>query len=95
MRPNIDLNNTAMHNFNSLDTYNNTIRMKRTTRKEENMDMTKLSDQSQEFNKVLFALNNVPNVREDKINEIKNRIENDTYNISSKDLANKILDYLL
>lgn len=37
------------------------------------------------------VLKDVPNIREDKVKEIKTRIENGTYEVSPEDFANKLL----
>ena len=36
-------------------------------------------------------LKEIPDVREEKVNEIKEQIKNGTYNVTAEDLANKML----
>ena len=38
------------------------------------------------------ALANIPDVRKDKVAEIKEQIDNDTYEVSTDDFASKLLD---
>ena len=54
-------------------------------------DEVDLSTQAKDFTSVKRMLSDIPEVREDKVQEIKKRIENGTYNVSSKDVASKIL----
>lgn len=54
-------------------------------------DEVDLSTQAKDFTSVKRILSDIPEVREDKVQDIKKRIENGTYNVSSKDVASKIL----
>lgn len=54
-------------------------------------DEVDLSTQAKDFTSVKRMLSDIPEVREDKVQDIKKRIENGTYNVSSKDVASKIL----
>lgn len=55
------------------------------------MDNLNLSSEALDYQKILTAVNKAPNIREDKINDIMERINNGTYKISSEKIAEKIL----
>lgn len=55
-------------------------------------DQVDLSATARDFKTVLEVVSKVPDIREDKINDIANRINNGEYNISSRDIASKILN---
>lgn len=55
------------------------------------MDNLNLSSEALDYQKILTAVNKAPNIREDKINDIMERINNGTYKISSEKTAEKIL----
>ena len=46
-------------------------------------DEVDLSTQAKDFTSVKRMLSDIPEVREDKVQDIKKRIENGTYNVSS------------
>jgi len=54
-------------------------------------DDVKISATGKDFSIAMNALKDVPDVREDKVNDIRSRIENGTYNVSGKDVAEKLL----
>ena len=54
-------------------------------------DDVKISATGKDFSIAMNAVKNVPDVREDKVNDIRSRIENGTYNVSGKDVAEKLL----
>ncbi len=54
-------------------------------------DAVALSDTAKDFQLVLKALTQVPDVRQEKINALKSRIENGEYNVSLEDIAAKLL----
>lgn len=55
---------------------------------EEKVDLSTLAKDIQQAKK---ALSEVPDVREDKVQEIKNRIEKGTYNVSGEAIAGKMV----
>lgn len=66
----------------------------RISRKEEKSDLVNLSSMAKDYNKVRSALKDLPDVRADKVNDIKNRIDTGNYNVDSSMLADKIIaDY--
>lgn len=74
---NIYKNNTKLKNKKSLESTK--------------MDNLNLSSEALDYQKILTAVNKAPNIREDKINDIMERINNGTYKISSEKIAEKIL----
>lgn len=57
-------------------------------------DQVEISKEAMDFQSVLKSvklLNNLPEVREDVINPIKEKLEKDTYSVDSKSVAEKML----
>ncbi len=54
-------------------------------------DVVSISSQAKDFQTVKKALKDIPDVRQDKINEIAGRYESGQYNIEGKDIADNIL----
>ena len=67
----------------------------RLSRAEEKKDIVALSGQAKDYQVASRALKEVPDVRQDRINEIQSKIESGTYNVSSKDIAAKLMGNLL
>jgi negative regulator of flagellin synthesis FlgM len=63
----------------------------RMDRARETKEILTLSDQARDFRTVLDAVSKLPDIREDKVADIQNRIKNGEYNISASAIANKIL----
>ncbi|WP_058485996.1 flagellar biosynthesis anti-sigma factor FlgM [Defluviitalea phaphyphila] len=70
---------------------NNTIRSEKIN-KSNGRDEFNISQQGKDFQTALEALSKVPDIREDKVNDIKRRIKSGTYNISAEEVANKIVE---
>ena len=71
-----------------------TTNVARLSRAEEKKDIVALSEQAKEYQVAARALKAVPDVRQDKVNEIQSKIESGNYNVSSKDIAAKLLGNL-
>ena len=54
-------------------------------------DEVKISDYGKDYQTVVNNLPNVPDVREEKVNSIKEQIDNGTYNLNPENIADKIL----
>lgn len=86
-------------NINRISSANNVAGIYRKNRsdvyKTENKTIRKdalvLSKDGQIFNEALKALKTTPEVREAKVNEIKSRIKNGNYDVSSVDIADKMI----
>lgn len=57
-------------------------------------DTVKLSAQSKEIANIMAAVNQLPEVRDQKINDIKQRVDAGTYTIDPQKIAGKILKEL-
>ncbi len=55
-------------------------------------DKIEISSQAREIQVAMKALKEVPDVREEKVNEIRAQIKNGTYKPSSEDVAEKLLE---
>ena len=56
--------------------------------------MLEISDFGKEYHVAKQAIRNVPDVREDKVQEIKKQLADGTYNISIEDVAGKLAELL-
>lgn len=54
-------------------------------------DQVALSETAKDFSSIYRKLSSVPEIREEKVNEIKSQMENGTYNVKSSQVAEKIL----
>ena len=63
----------------------------RISRAEEHKDMVAISEKAKDFQTVRKALRNVPDAREDKVNTIKSRLASSQYNVTSSDIAAKLV----
>ena len=59
-----------------------------------NIDKIEISKEAKEFQAILNALNKTSDIRSEKVEDIKNRIENNTYNVTAKDVINKLIEEL-
>jgi negative regulator of flagellin synthesis FlgM len=50
-----------------------------------------LSSDVKDFNQIKKALDNIPDVREDKVQQIKKQINEGTYNVSGEKIAEKMV----
>lgn len=55
-------------------------------------DQFQMSQTGKDYQIAKQAVSSVPDVREDRVNDIKNRIATGTYNISSKEVADKLAE---
>lgn len=55
-------------------------------------DEVEISSVGKDFQVAKQALNKISDVRADKVNDIKSRMEAGTYNISGKEIADKLLE---
>ncbi|KAB3526649.1 flagellar biosynthesis anti-sigma factor FlgM [Alkaliphilus serpentinus] len=77
-----------------LEIYGKTNR--KTTEKVSNAELPKdqleLSGAAKEFQIAMKAYKDLPEVREEKVNELKEKIQQGRYNISGKEIAEKIIE---
>jgi len=57
-------------------------------------DKIEISQEAHDFQLAMKALNDLPDVREDKIAEAKEQLESGNYKPSSEDVLNKLLERL-
>ena len=55
-------------------------------------DTAHISEEGQAFQAVLDAVYKAPDIREERVNELSSKINNGEYNISSRDIAMKMLN---
>lgn len=60
--------------------------------KKDKKDKVQLSDKAKEFQVAMNALKEVPDIRKDKVEEIKKQIETGTYRVDSGKIVEKIFD---
>jgi len=55
-------------------------------------DAVSISNQGKDFQAALKAAKEAPDVRTDKVEEIKQKMQKDTYEVSGNDIADKVLN---
>ncbi|MDN5321679.1 MAG: negative regulator of flagellin synthesis FlgM [Clostridia bacterium] len=58
-------------------------------------DEMQVSNEAQVMSKILQRAKNAPEIREQKVNEIKNAIKQGTYNVTADDVAEKMLNGII
>ena len=58
-------------------------------------DAVSISEKGKDVSEMTRTLKEMPDVRADKIADLKERIANGTYNVSGKDIASKIINTAL
>ena len=74
-----------------MNTYSTANNVTRPNKIEGQRDSIDISTQGLDFKTVFEAVSKMPDIREDRVADISNRINSGQYNISSSDIANKIL----
>lgn len=59
---------------------------------QQHKDQLELSEVAKDFQVALKAFRNLPEIREDKVNAIKEKMKQGTYQVSGKEVADKILE---
>ncbi|KGG79976.1 hypothetical protein Y919_08810 [Caloranaerobacter azorensis H53214] len=80
--------------YKALQLYNNQkqIRDVKTSAKIKKRDKLSLSNKAIEYQIAMKALKNVPDIRKDKVEEIKRQIETKTYKIDSGKIVEKMFE---
>ena len=55
-------------------------------------DKIEISKEAKDYQIAKQAVKNAPDIREDKVSDMKTRLESGTYNVSNSDLVDKLLD---
>lgn len=63
----------------------------RLSRAEEKKDMIALSSQARDYQSVKKALNNVPDIRTDKVDAIKAKMDAGQYDVKTSDIVDQML----
>lgn len=78
--------------FNTTNIYNKSnINGKKLEKAKKPNDSFVVSDKARDFQAVLKAVSNSPDLREEKVNSILKKMEQGNYNVSAEDIANKLL----
>lgn len=78
--------------FSSTNLYNkSSVNEKKLEQTKKFKDSFSLSDKARDFQNVLKALSNVPDIREDKVNSLLKNFQQGDYNVSAEDIANKLV----
>lgn len=64
----------------------------KTTGTTSKQDVVSISNEAKNFQTIMKAVKEAPDVREDKIKDLKDRYESGNYQVKGKDVAEKILD---
>ncbi len=62
-----------------------------TTKINQAKDQLQLSENAKEFQIAMKAFKDLPDIRESKVSELRQKIQQGTYNVSGKEVADKIL----
>jgi len=73
------------------DNKNNIKKVDKTSGVSSKKDVVSISNQAKDFQTVMKALKDVPDIRQDKVNELAQRYDSGSYDVNGKDVADKIL----
>lgn len=57
-------------------------------------DEFKISGLAKDYQAVMKALRNIPDIRQEKVQEISSKIDKGQYNVKARDISNKIIQML-
>ncbi len=94
------INSNMMSGMDTLEQTSRTRNVEKTSAEQQQAtgvesDNVTLSKKSKDVSEMTLTLKSMPDVRDDKIADLKERIANGTYNISAKDVAAKIVNTAL
>lgn len=73
-----------------LKTYEQNHRVDKSKKKALETDRVEISDKAREIQVAMKALADVPEIREERVREIKEAIENDTYKPTGRDIVDQL-----
>ncbi|MGN0318271.1 MAG: flagellar biosynthesis anti-sigma factor FlgM [Lachnospira sp.] len=82
----------ALNAVSQIYAANSTTAVKKSTQTAQVSDKFEISDMAKTYSTAKAAVKAAPDVRMDKVEDIKARMAAGTYNVSSKDVADKILN---
>ncbi len=74
--------------------YNQTTPVGKVNRQEKvssRKDEYQVSNQARDYQSVMKALRNIPDIRQDKVNELSRKIETGGYKVEARDISEKIV----
>ena len=84
---------TSLNNINKVaEVYSESLKIKRTSKLEKvsKVDEATFSSEGSLIQKAMRELNKLPDIREDKVAEVQNRLKTGSYNISGEEIVQKI-----
>lgn len=84
----------AMNKVSQLYQTGSPKKVSKASGKDKTTDSLEISQAGKDFQTVRQAVASAPDVRTDLVNSIKQRMNNGTYNVSSEELADKLLNSL-
>lgn len=54
-------------------------------------DVISISSQAKDFQTVMRSLKEIPDIRQDKVNELTERLETGTYDVRGREIADKLI----
>lgn len=84
---------TSLNNINKVaEVYGESLKIKRTSRLEKvsKVDEATFSSEGSLIQKAMQQLNKLPDIREDRVTELQNRIKTGSYNVSGEEIIQKI-----
>lgn len=88
------VSNTNETTANLVDTYRTADNIKKETKTGGTFpqnEKIELSSDVKDFNQIKKAVDNIPDIREDKVQQIKKQINEGTYNVSGEKIAEKMV----
>ncbi|WP_273321766.1 MULTISPECIES: flagellar biosynthesis anti-sigma factor FlgM [Vallitalea] len=82
----------GIKNVNNAYKVNQTDRISKVSKVKKEKDSLAISDIAKELQIAKKAVKNAPDIRQDKVNDIKKRIQSGSYNVSAREVADKIVD---
>lgn len=82
----------GINKINQAYKINSTKKVEKAKKVNNDKDSLAISDHARELQIAKKAVKNAPDVRMDKVNDIKKRLESGTYNVSAEEVADKIVD---
>lgn len=58
-------------------------------------DQIEISEKAKEFQVAMKAFKNLPEVRQEKVEELKAKIQTNSYNVSGKEIADKVIEGIM
>lgn len=58
-------------------------------------DQLEISEKAKEFQVAMKAFKNLPEVRKEKVEDLKEKIQTNSYNVSGKEVADKLIEGIM